>query len=376
MKNYFSVRSTQDARTRGFTLLEFLVSMAVFMIVTGSVFSLFRKDDPLFNQQQNVAGLNIALQNSITQIQTDAVNAGSGYYAGTQIPSFPVGITIAENMVAGVVTAPAVGDCGDNTTFLYHADCFDTLNIIAADPLTAPQHLGAVGLNIDTTTGSLLLYTPTVTTNAAAKLVAAQYKAGDTLLLLKSDGSQMTTVTLTAAAPVPAGTTVTINFTAQSSASPGVNPTDPFLMTKHSGGTTDNSSTQIGNLFGNLDWILRLQPITYSVDDTNPADPKLIRTANGTSDVVAEQIVGFKVGASTANKLDTLDGSYSYDASTFGSTGFDFSIVRSIRVTVIGRTPPTASSASTVLNSYDSGPYSIQGLSTVVNPRNLSMGDN
>ena len=374
MKNYFSVRPTRDAGARGFTLLEFLVSMAVFTVVTGSVFSLFRKDDPLFNQQQNVSVLNIALQNSITQIQSDGVNAGSGYYAGTNIPSFPVGVTIAENMVAGVVTAPAVGDCGDNTTFLYHADCFDTLNIITTDPNTPPQHLGALNGTIDTTTGTLVLYTPTVITNAAAKLVAAQYKSGDTLLLLASDGSQMTTVTLTANAPVPGGTTVTINYTAQTT--PGVNPTDPYLMTKHSGGITDNQSTQIGNVFGNIDWILRLQPIVYSVDDSNPADPKLIRTAAGTSDVVAEQVVGFKVGASTANKLDTLDGSYSYDASTFGSTGFDFSIVRSIRVTLIARTPPSAGSASATLNSYDSGPYKIQGLSTVINPRNLSMGDN
>jgi hypothetical protein len=29
-----------------------------------------------------------------------------------------------------------------------------------------------------------------------------------------------------------------------------------------------------------------------------------------------------------------------------------------------------------VLNSYDNGPYKIQGLSVVVNPRNISMGDN
>ena len=97
MKNKFSLRSTRSIGTKGFTLLEFLVSMSVFLVVTGSIFSLFRKDDPLFNQQQNVSGLNIALQNSITQIQVDAVNAGSGYYAGTPtFQTFQWGITIAE----------------------------------------------------------------------------------------------------------------------------------------------------------------------------------------------------------------------------------------------------------------------------------------
>ena len=136
----------RNVRSKGYSLIEFLVAMAVFMTVTGSVFSLFRKDDPLFNQQQGVSGLNLALQNSITQLQLDGVNAGSGYYTGTNIPNFPVGITLKEYMVANVPTNPPVGDCGDNATFLYHADCFDTLNIIATDPATPPMH-AAIGTN-------------------------------------------------------------------------------------------------------------------------------------------------------------------------------------------------------------------------------------
>jgi len=376
MKNSFAECSTRNTRAKGYSLVEFLVAMAVFLVVTGSVFSLFRKDDPLFNQQQSVSGLNMALQSSITQLEIDGVNAGSGYYAGTNIPNFPVGITISENMVAGVVTAPAVGDCGDNATFLYHADCFDRLNIITTDPLTPPQHLGALNGQINTTSGTMVLYTPAITTNAQAVALAAKYKQGDQLLLLTSDGSQMTTVTLAASTPATvSGTTITITYTAQTTA--GVNPSDSLLMTTHSGGTLDNPHTQLGNLFGNADWLLRLQPIVYSVDDSNPADPKLIRTVGSNVDVVAEQIVGFKVGASIANSTDTLDGSYLYDASKFGvSPGFDFSVIRSIRVSVIGRTAPNANSSITFRNTYDTGPYQIQGLSVVINPRNLSMTDN
>lgn len=391
MKNKSSLYLTRSVGTKGFTLLEFLVAMAVFMVVTGSVFSLFRKDDPLFNQQQNVSGLNIALQNSITQIQMDAVNAGSGYYAGTNIPNFPVGITIAENQVAGVVTAPAVGDCGDNSGYLYHADCFDKLNIIATDPATAPQHLGATGNTscADTTSGSMVLFPPAGLSAAQitswASALAPKYVKGDTLLLLSFDGSQMTTVNLTANTPaVASATTVTISFQAQTTA--GVNPNDQLLITTHSGGVLDNPHTQIGSSFCNNDWVLRLQPIVYQVDDSNPADPKLTRTlGSNPPDVVAEQIVGFKVGASLANPTDTTDGTYVYDASHFGlgctgtpgcpGPGFDFSIIRSIRVSVIGRTPPNASSAGKFTNTYDNGPYQIQGLSVVVNPRNLSMTD-
>jgi prepilin-type N-terminal cleavage/methylation domain-containing protein len=391
MKNNFSIRSTRNAGTKGFTLLEFLVAMAVFMVVTGSVFSLFRKDDPLFTAQQNVGGLNMALQNSITQLQMDAVNAGSGFYAGTNIPNFPVGITIAENQVAGVVTAPAVGDCGDNSGFLYHADCFDTLNIITTDPATAPQHLdGAAPTHCASTMSGSMILLPPAGLNAAqitawASALAPKYVKGDTLLLLTSDGSQMTTVNLTTNTPaVASATTVTITFQAQTTA--GVNPNDQLLITTHSGGTLDNQHTQIGSSFCNNDWVLRLQPIVYKVDDSNPADPKLTRTlGSNLPDVIAEQIVGFKVGASLSNFAATADGTYVYDASLFGQgctglpgcpgPGFDFSIIRSIRVSVIGRTPPNASSAGTVLNSYDNGPYQIQGLSVVINPRNLSMTD-
>jgi prepilin-type N-terminal cleavage/methylation domain-containing protein len=390
MKTPFSNRYARGSRTKGFTLIEFLVAMTVFTIVTGAVFSLFRKDDPLFNQQQSVSGLNMALQNSITQLQLDAVNAGSGYYAGTNIPNFPVGITIAENQVLGVVTPPAVGDCGDNATYLYHADCFDTLSIIATDPLNTPQHLGLANNTscANTTTGSMVLLPPPSATTPAlvsawATATAAQYQRGDTLMLLAFDGSQMTTVNLisNAAPAVASATTVTISFTATNAA--GVNPNDLLLLTTHSGGTADNPHTQLGTSFCNNDWLLRLQPIVYKVDDTNPANPKLTRTVGtNAADVIAEQIVGFKVGASIANPTNTTDGAYLYDASKFGlgcspcaTPGFDFSVIRSIRVSVIGRTPPTASSTGKFVNTYDNGPYQIQGLSVVINPRNLSMTD-
>ena len=151
-----------------------------------------------------------------------------------------------------------------------------------------------------------------------ASTTAGYYQKGDTLLLLAQDGSQMTTVNLTTTSPATATTTsVTIAFQAQTVA--GVNPNDQLLMTTHSGGNADNPHTQIGSSFCNQDWLLRLKPIIYKVDDTDPSDPKLTRTlGSGTPDVIAEQIVGFKVGASLANPTDTTDGAYVYDASHFG----------------------------------------------------------
>ena len=92
-----------------------------------------RNNAPYFNRQQNLAAVNIAMQNAVSQMQLDLVNAGTGYYPGTVIPSWPIGVTIT-NQPAGA--AP----CNDPATFTYTAACFDTLNILTINPNTPPAH--------------------------------------------------------------------------------------------------------------------------------------------------------------------------------------------------------------------------------------------
>lgn len=398
MKKIKSLHSNRNRTASGYTLLEFLVAMSVFIVVTGAVFTLFRRDDPLFTNQQNMVGVNLALQNAVTQMEIDSVNAGTGYFPGTNIPNWPTGLTIQN-------AAPVGGDCGDNATYNYNSTCFDTLNIITVDPNTGPQHLGTAGNTISTyaggaATSTMVLYTPTITTAAAATALAAFYHSGDELLLLKVDGSQMTTVSLTHAGSA-SGTTITLTFNTTSST--GTNSVaNDYLGITTSTGAADNPTTQLGTSFGNSDWILRLTPITYQVNATNPADPQLVRTQNGTSNVVADQVIGFRVGASLWNDahdtdlatstlaatcVGTADSSsepttyytYNYNACSYGAangTSYDFSIIRSVRVSIIGRTPPSnAGTSNTFRNTFDNGPYQIQGLAVTINPRNLSMGD-
>jgi hypothetical protein len=58
-----------------------------------------------------------------------------------------------------------------------------------------------------------------------------------------------------------------------------------------------------------------------------------------------------------------------------------FDEIRSVRISLIGRTPPKLYSNSNVnsttlfTNTFDGQPYKIQALSIIVNPRNLSMND-
>jgi len=65
---------SERTRSAGFTLLELMVAMAVFLIIGGVTLGLFAEHVPLFNRQQDQAALNIQIRNSIMQLQTDVVN--------------------------------------------------------------------------------------------------------------------------------------------------------------------------------------------------------------------------------------------------------------------------------------------------------------
>jgi prepilin-type N-terminal cleavage/methylation domain-containing protein len=386
-------KNRENGRSKGFTLIEFAVSMSIFTIVMAAVFTLFRKNDPLFSQQQTMVGMNLALQGAVTQMELDGVNAGTGYYPGTNIPNWPIGITIQNSV-------PVTGSCGDNATFTYAATCFDTLNFITVDPNTAPQHLGALNGTISTTASPMVLYTPGLTAGQLTTL-AGLYHSGDELMLLAVDGSLMTTVKLTANGTVSGGA-VSLAFTATNADGTNTVANDYLGITSSTDSASNNGHTQLGTVFGNSDWILRLQPITYSVNTANTADPQLMRTQGGVSTLVADQVIGFRIGAALYNDTHNTDsitsnlpancsstsdtststggyGTYNYNACSYGASAggtYDFSIIRSIRVSIIGRTNPSANnSAITFKNSFDSGPYQIQGLAIVINPRNLSMAD-
>jgi hypothetical protein len=129
-------------------------------------------------------------------------------------------------------------------------------------------------------------------------------------------------------------------------------------------------SNKLGIQFCNTDWVLKLSPITYQVDASDPTNPKLTRTQAGTTNVIAEQIIGFKVGAAIWN--GATDSTYNFDSKTY-STPYDWSLIRAVRVSMIGRT--TSDITNNFRNSFDGGAYKIESVSVVINPRNLSMND-
>jgi prepilin-type N-terminal cleavage/methylation domain-containing protein len=372
-------------RTAGFTLVELLVAMLIFGVISASAFGLMAQHQPLFNQQQTQAALNISMRNAIAQLQTDIVNGGSGYYNNINVPNWPVGVVINNNTVS------STSDCHTGTT--YGVNCFDSLTVIVSDPFTTPGNpLSSTSGNVPTTANigkCLTLETDTSAntsiyvlppTGVTAATYATSFFSGDQILLVRSDGSYYTTVKLTAngaTSVVGTQTYVLLTHSTLTNAD-GTNAAADDVT-----GMSVSSKDQTWPKFCDTDWLLRLTPVKYDVDISVASDPKLRRTvlvkgatptANGIT--LAEQVIGFKVGASLVNGT-TDTATYNFDSSTFkvtsGAAGYDYTMVRSVMLSLVGRTPPVTDPTYIFRNTFDGGPYQIQGISIVVNPRNMSM---
>lgn len=338
-----------------------MVAMAVFIVVGSAAVSLFRKHMPLFTDQQSQTAVNIALRNAAAQMQMDLVNAGTGYYQGANIPTWPLGITVQ----------PGTGACYTAGTQTYGAGCFDTLNIITIDPNTPPAHpvingnLNANGCSNaqDISQSSILSLTPIGNTTMAQ--LAAAYNSGDEVLVVSQDGSQMSSITLSKSGKINGNK---VDLQHNPTAANGVNPSDYYNI------TNPNNNNKLGSQFCATAWVLKISAVTYTVNAANPADPVLVRTPNNNaaqSSIIADQIIGFRIGAFAMNPTNNACGlQWWYDTSCY-----DFNTIQAVRVSLIGRTNPVSGSYAGFRNSFDGGPYKVEGVSVVVDPRNLSMNN-
>jgi prepilin-type N-terminal cleavage/methylation domain-containing protein len=359
----------------GFSLVELMVAMSVFLVVGGAAVALVRRHAPLFNSAQNQAGLNITLRNAVAQLQMEVVNAGTGYSTSSPVPFWPVGMTIS----------PAV----DNTckaTRTYTSTCYDTLTLINADTTLPPLSPGdATGTNsVDTTKTTDIYLTfpgnPAAATSNQYDAWAGKFKAGDEIMLIQGGtdmvaGQPAITVLVLAQDGIRNGnavqlksTGVTQTITLASGGCPGavaditgIPPaTDPLKI--YDAGECLRFT---GTFNPALDYAIRLNATIYSVDTTDAANPKLVRTGpTGVPDVIAEQIVGFSVAgwSSNTNTYSNVPGDYKSD----------WASLRSLQIQLVARATPNTDNASSFQNSYDQGPYQVQGMSVVINPRNLN----
>lgn len=446
-------RQTEQAahtrkRQRGTTLIELMVAMAILLIVSAVAFSLFN-DISLANANlQAQEGLSMSLRSATAQLQMDLANAGNGYFQGDNVPSWPIGITIVNHFIPPGSTC-IVGGFGGN----YGPNCFDQLNVIAAEPnlypavnptnsngdsnpvLTSCPSPAAVGAAAPVSTTLYAMPAP-VSDAFPSGLTAAQTEAkfsvNDQLLFVHNTltGTLVSTALVTNVGLNSNGTAVALKILQTYSDGSNVMSNDPMdisscdrssftsLYSTTSPTTTScpvpgsaspftpNYFLANGNNFcGTSDWIVKLRPISYQVcagpgspstpyacdqsaNSPDIADPKLYRTQNNVSSIVMDQILGFKVGASVLNTLDDSFGStpyYNYNSSTYqvGTLleGWNFSLVRSVRISMIARSDPATTTASmgsktgTYRNPFDGGAYQVRGTVIIIDPRNLSMND-
>jgi prepilin-type N-terminal cleavage/methylation domain-containing protein len=377
----------------GFTLVELMVAMTIFLVIGGCAFTLFQQQVNSSMSLRGQTGLNLSLRNAASQLQMDLANAGTGYFQTANVPSWPVGVTIVNHWVSSGSSCYSGG--------VYGASCFDQLNIIAAanpatyPPASATDSTGGTSPTTncsDTSTGNAYVV-PTAASGFTLAQTAAQYVVGDQLLFLNAAGSKITSVVLTAA-PSSNGAAVKLVFAPTNGPSnnplltPGSNSlaNDPLDITACDGTQPCTAGNKLSPQFCGGDWVLKLAPIIYQVDTTTASDPKLTRTQNGATATVMDQVIGFKVGATIWNGTTDTDvtaaatgAQYFYAASTYTNTvandmAYNFTLVRSVRVSLIARTAP-GTDPYTFKNSFDQGSYTVQGVAVVVNPRNMSMND-
>jgi len=355
--------NSRSRSSAGFSILELLVAISVFLVIGIATVQLFTLHVPLSTAQKNQSNIDVAMRSVIAQMEMDVANAGTGYFLAGQLTDPPVAITL--------INTQPVNSCNTGTT--YSATCFDTLNVIGVDPAVAPLHPSSSAtslLPVDTSSNTSAYVTSGTMTQAQANTLAALYLAGDELLwVLPGSPTYITTTTLTqpgAAVVGLGGYVVHLTYTATGSGAAAVNPKEKYLITENFDGSIP--VVPLKSVFPNATaWVMRLNAIQYTVNSTNSADPYLTRQ-QGTGPVndIADQVIGFRVGASL---YSTGDSQYNFNASTY-PTKYNWGDIQALHISVLARTPAANSGYK---NPYDGGAYMIQGVSTTINPRNLSM---
>jgi prepilin-type N-terminal cleavage/methylation domain-containing protein len=397
--------ATQLRSSKGFSILELLIAMAVFLFVAGAAFSLFNRHLAFVTQQQRLSTLNIGMRNAMSQLELDLAAAGQNVFGnvqnGTPATAFSLGVIIRNS------TPLAAGACVPNARWAYPTNkaCFDSLTII--QPKNCPVLSLATSKNL--TSGSLTAND----TGANLALDAACYTNGDEVLIVSppstcDQGVAMTyclgVVTLTQNGQV-AGGQITLS----------TNPPGPFndpIGVIYSGGGTNYTravAVAAGFNYPANSYIVDLgtgaNDVTYAVQvsATDPNDDQLVRCAGATctpanAQVLTDQVIGFKVGAILWDNYNdqtkaTDDVNYFYDASAYCSDSingadcsptpppandpYDYSLIRAVRVSMVARTNPGSETLvlKNLRNGFDNGPYLVQQASVAVDLRSITNSD-
>jgi hypothetical protein len=411
--------------------------MAIFLIIAAAAFSMFNQNVTLATHQQTLSSVNIGLRNAMSQIEMDVSGAGENVLGNVQgaTGAFSPGVII-QNNVPGIAAAcapnaatwgyPASSACFDSLSTITVKQCTingETTNapVLAVDEGTSPNN------QVETLSASTQTWANDPNGAAGPGLAneVSCYTSGDEMLVLQipTGGNN-----LNCDNALPNGATpnfcvgvYTLSGNASITANPDTGNSDLLLTHNAASAASDplgiifnSSGTNNYKYFNSLDkpiqngsYVIDLgtgtNDVTFAVlqNPANADDTELVRcptaapacnAVNG--QVLADQVIGFKVGADlwSATAAGNTDlANYSFNSFTYcnsafnvdctltpqpaaGQDPYDYSLVRSVRVSLIGRTAPGQDSDLTKFkNGFDGGPYLVQQASVVVNLRGISI---
>jgi prepilin-type N-terminal cleavage/methylation domain-containing protein len=347
----------QTRASAGFTLLELVVAMAVFLVLGSAAVKLANQSVGVSMSQQGQSALNISVRNASAQMQIDLINAGTGYFPTYNIPGAPLGIVIS-NVNSKLDTLTILSFDPTIVAHPTNAPTYTTSNTITVTPVGISAAALAAGYNTSSNPIELMMFSNTVNASSGMPYITTFPISG------ASAGSSTVTVNISTpnVAPVVGST--------------GTWPADPLGISSSYGvsdliqnadGSTSPGICYLSDgvspmpAYDTTDWVLKVNSVVYAVNTSN----QLTRTVNGTTQVIADNVMSFRVGA-------LLYGGSSYNYLPTNPIN-DPRQIRSVRVSLIGSTTPDPSSP--FRNTYDGGPYRVEGTSFIVNPRNLSLHD-
>lgn len=404
-------------RSRGFSLLEMLVAMAVFLLVASAAFSLFNRHLSFVTEQAHLSGVNIGMRNAMSQLELDLAAAGQNLLSSVQQTGTP--ITFSLGVIIRNHTPAVAGPCTPTANWTYPTSqaCFDSMTIVKVKPCGAADspvlQISDPGNSTESLASSSIVWGSDFNPGANLATDAACYKAGDEILVFQpSNGAPlncdngtfnycMGVVTLTKDAQVSGGK---IQLQHNPTGAGG----DPLgIIFDPSGVNNYVNANGLGVGYSNGAFIVNLgngsNDVTYAVQPSPVAadDDQLVR-CNGVTctaanaQVLSDQVIGFKIGAilwDNYKQNATDDANYVYDASKYCNDAmagvdctvsppaqydpYDFGLIRAVRISMIARTTPNSDAVvlHNFKNGFDGGPYLVQQSSVAVDLRSITNSD-
>lgn len=262
-------RSTVFSNQKGFTIIEMMISMVIFLVVISMVYQVMRlgiiQRNTINTKVDAVKGSRIALN----YIRRDVINAGLSYHN--------IGGLIPDNFANTLIAAPSDSDTEQDLLTGIMAGNNVSSNILNSS--NSMDSIGIISRDLSFNNGKFINFISTSQVGSGSS-VAVKTAAGSSAICQKYDLYLFETGTTQVVGIVTSIDTTTDTLTL------AVSPTDPLGINAPANGTGNSKSVLIGT--GIKGTLKKITITTYTVS----ADGTLIRRTYGNqpTKTAAEQI--------------------------------------------------------------------------------------